>query len=240
MKILKFLANAGVFMTDDFRFYKVRTVNLTAEGANVGLASAHNVLVQEIEPDYKNSHVEIFVIERSIFSPLYFAVKIHSGGRRELYAEVFGKKLFLYKIQMLGAEDFAVAWIGETRKLNVESGVCWEDVQTGFGENWSVFTWSSENGYEDVSQKLGAVGDVHISALKFDDGILQISLASRSGMFEEKDLRFIRDGNGYRRIEQAECEQYWKDVCNGQVPVSSWFPASPEMFCNLNEFAEVI
>lgn len=238
MKILKFLTNANAFMTEDFRFFKTKPVSDNREDAS--FSGNRKLLIREIEPSYKNDYIEIFVIERSIFQPYYFAVKTEPDGGRKLYADVFGKKLFPYKIQMLGQTDFAVAWLGETRRLNEDGKICFEDVQNDVGENWHVYMLSDDGRYDDVSSSLGSDREVHISSLKYDDGILKISLMAQGGTSCEKDVLFIRDKEGYRRINQEECDAYWREVCEKRIPASSWFPASPEMFCNLQDFAEVV
>ncbi len=238
MKILKFLTNADVFMTEDFRFFKAKTVSDSRE--NTPFFGTKKLLIQEIEPSYKNGHIEIFVIERSFFQPYYFAVKTESDGRRNLCADVFGKKLFPYKIQMLGQTDFAVAWLGETRRLNEDGEIRFEDVQNDVGENWNVYMLSDDGKYHDVSSSLGSSQEVYISSLKYDDGILKISLTVQGGTSCEKDVLFIRDKKGYRRISQEECDAYWREVCEKKIPTSSWVPASSEMFCNLQDFTEVV
>lgn len=240
-KILKFLTSADVFMTEDFRFYKIKSVDdCTSDGKINGVLEKKMILVQEILPRYKNDYIEIYVIERMIFQPYYFAVRVCASGQRNLCSDVFGKRLFPYKIQMLGTTDFAVAWLGETRKFYENGVVRFEDVQNGDGENWNVYMLSADGKYYDVSRKLGSDKDVHISSLTYDDGILKISLSAQSGESCEKDLLFIRGENEYRRIEQQECDEYWRKVCEEQVPTSAWRPASSEMFCNLQDFAAVV
>ena len=180
-KILKFLTSADVFMTEDFRFYKIKSVDdCTSDGKINGVPEKKMILVQEILPRYKNDYIEIYVIERMIFQPYYFAVRVCASGQRNLCSDVFGKRLFPYKIQMLGTTDFAVAWLGETRKFYENGVVRFEDVQNGDGENWNVYMLSADGKYYDVSRKLGSDKDVHISSLTYDDGILKISLSAFS------------------------------------------------------------
>lgn len=239
MKILKFLANADVFMTEDFYFYKAKVPVLLNDADNLQ-KEGRKLLIQKIAPRYKNSFVEIYVIERALFSPYYFAVALSADGGRTLCSDVFTKALFPYKIQMMGKADFAVAWLGETQKVITDDGICFEDVQNGFGENWSVFMLAEDKSFRNISEDLGATGDVHISSLRYDDGILNISLMTQGGAYEDKNLLFMKQGNGYCRISREENEIYWADVYNRVVESSEWMPADGALLNNLYEFAGVI
>ncbi len=239
MKILKFLANADVFMTEDFYFYKAKAPVLLNDADNLRKGE-RKLLIQKIAPCYKNSFVEIYVIERALFSPYYFAVALSADAGRTLCSDVFEKALFPYKIQMLGKADFAVAWLGETQKVITDDGIRFEDVQNGFGENWSVFMLDENKSFRNVSGDFGATEDVHISSLKYDDGILNISLMTRGGAYEDKNLLFMKQEGGYRRISREENEIYWADIYNKVVLSSEWIPADSTLLNNLHEFAGVI
>ena len=122
MKILRFLANANVFMTEDFYFYKAKAPSSRLSDGSLQ-QSEKKLLIQKLVPRYKNAFVEIYVIERALFSPYYFAVVLAADGHRSLCSDVFTKALFPYKIQMLGETDFAVAWLGETQKVVTDGGI---------------------------------------------------------------------------------------------------------------------
>lgn len=239
MKILKFLANANVFMTEDFYFYKAKAPSSRLSDGSLQ-QSEKKLLIQKLVPRYKNAFIEIYVIERALFSPYYFAVALSADGHRSLCSDVFTKALFPYKIQMLGETDFAVAWLGETQKVVTDGGIRFEDVQNGFGENWSVFVVSDGGSVRNVSEDLGATEDVHISSLKYDDGILSISLMTQCGAHEDKNLLFRKQEKGYCRISREESELYWSDVSAGKVSSSEWQPVDETVLSNLHEFAGVI
>ena len=113
-------------------------------------------------------------------------------------------------------------------------------LQNGFGENWSVFVVSDGGSVRNVSEDLGATEDVHISSLKYDDGILNISLMAQCGAHEDKNLLFRKQEKGYCRISREESELYWSDVSAGKVSSSEWQPVDETVLSNLHEFAGVI